>query len=121
MTLGAEDFIEIKECLRDLGIQMSDDAKFSNHIACVCSKDSQKCSWILRTINCRKTFFMKFMCKTLVQGHIDYSSQPYFPNQFQELEKIEDLQNQQIPEVNHLDYWKVLEGKVPNCGNQHSK
>jgi hypothetical protein len=141
----AENFIERKESLRDLGIQMSEDAKFSTHIELVCSKVRQKCGWILRTFNCRSTFFMKFMWKTLVQGHIDYCSQLYFPNQSSELQSIENLQKtftKKIPEVAHLDYWtrlkhlkmfsqqrradryrilytwKVLEGKVPNCGIQ---
>ena len=143
LTPKAEDIIEIKECLRDLGIQMSDDAKFDNHIAHVCSKVRQKCGWILRTFNCRSSFFMKFMWKSLVQGHIDYCSQLYFPNQSTQLEKIEDLQKtftKKIPEVQNLDYWtrlkhlqmlsqqrraerykiiytwKVIEGLVPNCG-----
>ena len=122
---------------------MSDDAKFDNHIAHVCSKVRQKCGWILRTFNCRSSFFMKFMWKSLVQGHIDYCSQLYFPNQSTQLEKIEDLQKsftKKIPEVQNLDYWtrlkhlqmlsqqrraerykiiytwKVIEGLVPNCG-----
>ena len=88
---------------------------------------------------------MKFMWKSLVQGHIDYCSQLYFPNQSSDLQKIENLLRtftKKIPEVAHLDYWsrlkqlkmlsqqrrseryriiytwKVLEGMVPNCGIQ---
>ena len=147
LTPEAEDLIEVKECLRDLGIKMSDDAKFSEHINHVSSKVRQKCGWILRTFSCRKTFLMKFLWKTLVQGHIDYCSQLYFPNQSKELEMLEDLQknfSKKIPEIHHLDYWsrlkhlqlysqqrrseryriiytwKVLEGMVPNCGIQHT-
>ena len=51
LTPGAEDFIEVKEDLRDLGIQMADNAKFSIHISNVCAKVRQKCGWILRTFN----------------------------------------------------------------------
>ena len=145
LTPGAEDLIEAKECLRDLGIQMSDDASFSKHISHVCSKAKQKCGWILRTFSCRQTNFMKFMFKSQVQGHIDYCSQLYMPSQLKDLEAIENLQrvfSKKIPEVNHLNYWerlkymkmysqqrraeryriiytwKVLEGLVPNCGIQ---
>ena len=122
---------------------MSDDGKFSNHISQVCIKAKQKCGWILRTFNCRQTLFMKFMFKTLVQGHIDYCSQLYFPSQSTELESIENIQRsftKKIPELYQLNYWerlsqlkmysqqrraeryriiytwKVLEGLVPNCG-----
>ena len=51
LTPGAENVIERKECLRDLGIQMSEDAKFSTHIELVCSKVCQKCGLILQTFN----------------------------------------------------------------------
>ena len=113
----------------------------------ICYKVRQKCGWILRTFNCRNTNFMKFMWKSLVQGHIDYCSQLYFPNQTNQLEKIEELMKsftKKIPQVKDLDYWsrlkhlkmysqqrraerykimytwKVLEGLVPNCGIEQS-
>ena len=143
LTPDAEDIIERKECLRDLGIQMSDNGKFSSHIEFVCRKVQQKCGWIMRTFNMRNTFFMKFMWKSLVQGHIDYCSQLYFPTQSSELQSLENLlktYTKKIPEVSHLNYWsrlkhlkmysqqrraerykiiytwKILEGLVPNCG-----
>jgi ribonuclease P/MRP protein subunit RPP40 len=111
LTPGAEEIIDNNECLRDLGVMMSDDAKFTEHVYHVCSKVCQKCGWILRTFNCRKTFFLKFMWKTLVQGHIDYCLQLYFPSQSKELELLEDLQKiytKKIPEVRHMDYFFTL-------------
>ena len=143
LTPDAENMIEVKETLRDLGVQMTDDGKFSQHISQVCSKARQKCGWILRTFSSRQTTFLKFLFKTLVQGHVDYCSQLYFPGQSSELEAIEEIQKsftKKIPEVNHLNYWerlshlkmysqqrraeryriiytwKVLEGLLPNCG-----
>ena len=83
------------------------------------------------------------MWKTLVQGHVDYCSQLYFPAKSSDMEKIENLQKiytKKIPEVRLLDYWdrlkylkllsqerrmeryriiyvwKILEGLTPNCG-----
>ena len=64
--------LEVKENLRDLGIIMSDNASFKKHIQKVCTSVTQKSSWILRTFQRRETPLMKFMWKTLVQGHIDY-------------------------------------------------
>ena len=143
LTPKAEDIIERKECLRDLGIQISEDGKFTKHIEFVASKVRQKCGWVLRTFKCRNTHFLKFLWKSLIQGHIDYCSQLYIPMQSSGLQTIENLQKQftkKIPEVAHLDYWsrlktlkinsqerraerykiiytwKVLEGMVPNCG-----
>ena len=122
---------------------MSDTATFTEHIDKVCSKASHKSGWILRTFACRQTYFMKLMWKSLVQGHIDYSSQLYQPLQSSNLTRIEQIQRtftSKIPEVRHLSYWerlralkmnsqqrrleryriiytwKVLEGLVPNPG-----
>ena len=143
LTPDAEDIIVRKESLRDLGIQMSEDGKFTKHLEFVASKVRQKCGWVLRTFKCRNTYFMKFIWKSLIQGHIDYCSQLYMPLQSSGLQGIENLQKQftkKIPEVSHLNYWnrlkalkmnsqerraerykiiytwKVLEGMVPNCG-----
>ena len=138
-----EDIIEVKDTLRDLGIIMSDNASFKNHIQKVCTSVKQKCAWVLRTFQNRETPFMKFMWKTLVQGHIDYCSQLYMPNQISEMLLLENLQKcftKKIPEVRNLNYWqrlkhlkmnsqnrrleryriiytwKILEEMVPNCG-----
>ena len=142
-TPNLDDIIDEKESLRDLGIMMSNDASFSIHVESVCSKVKQKSAWILRTFNCRKSWFLKFMWKTLVQGHVDYCSQLYFPYKQSDMEKIENLQKiytRKFPEMKNEDYWqrlkslkmfsqerrmeryrciylwKIMEGLVPNCG-----
>ena len=62
LTPKYEDIIEVKDNLRDLGIIMSEDATFSNHITEVCSKVKHKCGWILRTFSNRKeNKFLKVM------------------------------------------------------------
>ena len=143
LTPNYENIIEEKESLRDLGIIMANDASFSQHIEKVCSKVKQKSGWIMRTFQTRKTWFMKMMWKTLVQGHVDYCSQLYFPHKSSDMEKLENLQKiytRKIPEVRDLNYWerlkylkmnsqerrmeryrviyvwKILEGFSPNCG-----
>ena len=135
--------IEEKEHLRDLGIIMSDNANFKAHIGHVCAKVKQKSGWILRTFSSRNSHLLKFLWKSLVQGHIDYCLQLYLPNQVSEMQQIENLQKwytRKIPELKGLNHWerlrvlkmysqerrleryriiytwKVLEGLVPNCG-----
>ena len=110
LTPNYENIIEEKESLRDLGIIMANDASFSQHIEKVCSKVKQKSGWIMRTFQTRKTWFMKMMWKTLVQGHVDYCSQLYFPHK-SDMEKLENLQKiytRKIPEVRDLNYWERL-------------
>jgi hypothetical protein len=94
-----------------------------------------------------QTWFLKFMWTTLVQGHLDYCSQLYFPCKSSDMGKLEDLQriySRKIPEVSSLNYWerlqklkmysqerrveryraiyiwKILEGISPNCGIQET-
>ena len=87
-----QDLIEVKDNLRDLGVIMSDNASFKDHINKVCKSVKQKCGWVLRTFENRETHFMKCMWKTLIQGHIDYCSQLYMPNQASEMLLLENLQ-----------------------------
>ena len=94
--------IEVQEVLRDLGVMVNDQANFEDHIDKICSKVTQKAGWILRPFNNRKTWFMKLMWKTLLQGHIDYFSQLYQPVQPGKLKRIEELQKsftKKIPEL----------------------
>ena len=143
LTPDCENLIEVKETLRDLGVIMNDKGTFTNHIKQVCVKVTQKSSWILRTFQARDLHFMKFMWKTLIQGHIDYCSQLYLPSQPGEIQQIENLLKcftKKIPSIRHLNYWdrlrvlkmnsqqrrleryriiytwKILEGLAPNCG-----
>ena len=111
MTPDCEDVISAKTVVRDLGVEMNDEAHFVDHINKVCSKVSQKAGWILRTFACRQTNFMKLMWKQLLQGHIDYASQLYQPLQSSNLERIENLQRNftgRIPQVKEQNYWQRL-------------
>jgi len=138
-----EELIVRKEVLRDLGVLMNEQATFQDQINKVCNTVNKKAGWILRTFNSRETNLMKTLWNQLVQGHIDYCSQLYQPQQSTNLSKIENLMKRytkKIPQVASLNYWqrlktlkmnsqqrrferyriiyiwKILEGKVQNCG-----
>ena len=142
-TPNHEDVVEEKDMLRDLGVILSSDLKFSDHIDKVEATVSKKIGWILRTFRSRNTFMMKVLWKQLLQPHIDYCSQLYFQGYSPDLARLENLQRKytrQIREVKDLNYWerlgtlglksqerrieryriiytwKCLEGLVPNCG-----
>ena len=74
-----ENVIEEKEVLRDLGVIMTNQATFDDHIYKVCQSVKQKSGWILRTFKSRNNLFMKQLWKQLVQPHVDYCSQLYMP------------------------------------------
>ena len=138
-----EFIIEQFSTLRDLGIMLSDDGKFSEHIDKVIKTVRQKSGWIMRTFKSRKPDFLKQLWKTLLQCHIDYCSQLWKPGQSQDMMKVEKLfydYSSKMPGIRDKNYWdrlkhlkmlsqerrmeryriiavwKVLQGLTPNCG-----
>lgn len=142
-TEDTDEIIERYETLRDLGVILSDTAKFDKQIESVAKKTRQKAGWVLRTFYSRNTQFMKSIYKTLVVPHVDYCSQLWMPTNATGILTIEKLQQNyfnRIPSLKHLNYWqklkqmkmislqrrqeryrvlyvwKTLQGLVPNCG-----
>ena len=60
LTPEAEDLIEEKQVLN-----------FNDHINKVCATVNSKAGLVLRTFQCRKTWFLKLLWKQLIQGDID--------------------------------------------------
>ena len=115
---------------------------FSDHVDHICSKVKQKSGWIFRTFQCRKPYFLKILWKQLIQPHFDYCSQLMNLNQTN-INRLENLQRYYLRKMKSsgdLNYWerlkhfqmlsqerrmqrykiiyvwKILEGRVPNCG-----
>ena len=143
LTEDANEVIERFETVKDLGVIMSEDATFNEHIEAVAKKVRQKTGWVLRTFFSRNQNFMKTMFKTLIVPHVDYCSQLWMPTTPKGIETIEKLQKHffnRIPPIRQLNYWdqlkemkmlslqrrqeryrilytwKILEGLIPNCG-----
>ena len=139
---ASNEIIEEKETLRDLGVTVNNQGTFNEHIDLICSKVKQKSGWVLRTFKCREPYFLKTLWKQLIQPHFDYCSQLMNLNQTN-ISKLENLQSyftRKIKFPDDLNYWdrlkssqmlsqerrmerykiiyiwKILEGKVPNCG-----
>ena len=135
--------IEQVETVKDLGVMLTDDAKFDKQIENVCKKSKQKSGWIMRTFYSRKPDFMRKMFNSLVQPHIDYCSQLWAPAEGVQMDKVENIlrnYTKRITAVKEQNYWqrlkslkmnsevrrlerykmiytwKILEGQVPNCG-----
>ena len=142
-TNNYEHVIERFTSLRDLGVILSEDGRFDNHIDKVSKQVRQKVGWILRSFYTWKTTHLKHLWKTHVQCHVDYCRQLYLPGQTGNMQAIEKLfynYTAKIPEVRDMDYWsrlehlkmysqerrleryrilylwKILEGYAPNCG-----
>ena len=127
--------------VKDLGILMSENCEFDNHIATVVKKCSRLCGWILRTFSTRSKPVLLTLFKSLVIPHLDYGSQLWSPFQVKSINALERVQRvftKHIDGMHNLSYaerlkslgiyslqrrrdrymaiymWKILERKVPN-------
>ena len=133
--------IDEKDHLRDLGVTMSADGSFKQHIQNMCQSANNMCSWILRTFQSRSPDLMLTLWKSLVLPILDYCSQVWSPSKIGHIQQIENVQkvfSRKIKWHCREDYWdrlkslnlyslerrreryriiyvwKILEGMVPN-------
>ena len=134
---------EIEPChqVRDLGVTITDDAKFGTHIEISTNKAKRNMGLILRSFKSRDKEVMLPLFKTMVIPILEYCSILTAPYKQEEIIKIESIQRHftsKIDGMEHLTYqerlekldlyslerrreryfiiyiWKILEGLVPN-------
>ena len=104
--------IETKSCVRDLGITMSSNASFTDHISERITALKSKIGWILRTFQTREVLPMLTLWKQLVLCDHDYCSQLWNPDPMGDIQSLELLQQsfiRKIKGMQHLSYWKQLQ------------
>ena len=133
--------IQEKEHVRDLGITLSNDATFTQHIQERCEVVKSKIAWVLRTFKSRQPTPMLTIWKTLIICHLDYCSQLWSPSKVGNIQSLESLQKAfttKIEGMSELSYWdrlkelklyslerrreryqliytwRIIEGQVPN-------
>ena len=132
-----------KDHVKDLGVTMSNDCSFKQHVNNICISARNMCSWILRTFQSRSPELMLTTWKSLVLPILDYCSQLWSPTKVGQIQEIEDIQKSFTRKIcfrNRGDYWerlntfklyslqrrreryriiyiwKILENHVPNIG-----
>ena len=103
--------IETKTSVKDLGVIMTHDGKFDEHINAVVDKVNSLVSWILRTFESREKNTMLTLWKSLVIPHLDYCSQLWSPLKRGQQQKLELLQKNFLKKIAGsypLTYWQQL-------------
>ena len=112
LTPNADNCIDETETVKDLGIMLDNDMKFTSHINKVVSTVNMKVGWIFRNFNSRDMKILKTLWKSLIQPHIDYCSPLWFsPVNTNTLRNIENLQRRfmrRITGLSELNYWQRL-------------
>ena len=103
--------IEQKQQLRDLGVIMSDTAKFEDQIKAVVVKSKQQMGWILRSFSTREAYPMLTLFRAMVLPLIEYCCQIWSPRTVGNIRLLESVQRtftNRISGMQHLDYWERL-------------
>lgn len=103
--------IECKDTVKDLGVKMSDNANFTEHILSTVESAQQQCAWILRTFATRDRRPMTILWKSLVQHPLEYCSQLWSPTAVGLIQKLEMVQRSYFNKIKGLrqyDYWQQL-------------
>ena len=104
--------IESKQSLRDLGVTISSDGSFSDHIFKMIKTANLKCAWILRSFKTREPKLLLTLWKSLVLPLLDYCSQlwsPATPGLIQAIEKVQQSYIDKITGMRGLNYWAQLQ------------
>ena len=103
---------ETKSHVRDLGITISSNASFTDHISERITVLKLKIGWILRTFQTREVLPMLTLWKQLVLCDHDYWSQLWNPDRVGDIQSLELLQGsfiRKIKGMQHLSYWEQLQ------------
>ena len=93
MTPNNDDYIQEIETVKDLGILIDSDLKFTSHVTSVIKKVKQRSGWIFRNFTSRNHTILKTMWKSIIQPHLDYCSPLWFdPNNMSQMRSVENLQ-----------------------------
>ena len=97
--------------VRDLGILLSNDCSWTDHIGKI-SKDARRMAgWVLRAFKSRSTSLMLTLYKSLVRCKLEYCSplwSPYKIGDIQALENIQRFFTRRIEGMENLDYWERM-------------
>ena len=135
--------IEAKSSVQDLGVVLSDNMYFGNHINQLRHSVRKHCGVIFRTFHNRDPALMKTLWTSIIQPRIDYCCQMWFPSKASDIQQLETLLRNftsRIPTIAKLNpwerlkvlkvtslerryeryiaiyIWKIIEGLIPNVG-----
>ena len=102
--------ISHKSTVKDLGVIMSTDCLFSEHIDCVLKRMRAKSSWFFRTFSGRSQEGMKIAWKSLILPLHDYSCQLWSPHKIKDIEALEKVQWNFLKRIYGVssNYWEAL-------------
>ena len=111
---------------KDLGVLIDSDARHLSQRNSAIKKCANKCSWILRTFQCRDPEVLKLLWKSLARPHLDYCALQWAPtNQKGQLAALEAplrAYTKRFEGFQNLNYWQRLaKAKLQSCQRRNDR
>ena len=97
--------------LRDLGVQVSANGTWTNHINRMVEKAKGVSAWVCSVFKSRQKEVMITLYKSIVRSHLEYCCPVWNPKTIAEIKKLEDVQKQftlKIAGLRDLNYYERL-------------
>ena len=97
--------------VRDLGILIDSNLKFSAHIEQIVSKGYQRLNLIFRAFCSRNLHFLRQMYITYIRPVLEYNTPIWNPSAVMDLKRVENVQrsfSRRVPGLSHLSYFERL-------------
>ena len=99
------------QIVKDLGVNLTPDCKWSTHINIIANNAKKMASWVLGTFKDRSKFTMTLLFKSMVRSRLEYCSALWNPHKVQDIGTLEAIQRsftRRISGCKDMDYWERL-------------
>ena len=103
--------IQPKDCVRDLGIQLTNDLSWDRHIGKMTSEARRISGWVLRAFKTRSPKTMLILYKSLVRSKLEYCCALWDSSKISDIQNVEAVQRKftkRIDGMHELGYWERL-------------
>ena len=106
--------IDRKHHVKDLGIIVSDDLKFNNHINSIVQRGLRMCGWILRTFKTRDFQTMKILLQSLIISQMEYACLIWSPTDRKMIDLLESVQKRFTSRISIFQRYDITL-RMPIC------
>ena len=94
--------------IRDLGVSMSPDYTWSQHISTIAEDGRKMLGWVLSVFKDRSQLTMLTLFKSMVRSKLEYCCPPWDPSSLSDIKQLEQIQRlftSKIYDCKNMNYW----------------
>ena len=106
-TTDTQTTMSTTKCEKDLGVFISDDLKWQQHVNYACNKANRTMGMLRNTFSHFNPRMVEKLYKVYVRPHVEYGASVWCPNQKDDIKKLERVQHRATrlcPQLRAIDY-----------------